>query len=47
VYEDGLDDLWPAAGVSSVDLLAQMWEDGDDPATNSTKTSSHADVGDG
>jgi hypothetical protein len=47
VYDDGLDDLWPPARVSSADFLAQMWEDGDDPATNSTRTSSHADVGDG
>jgi hypothetical protein len=47
VYDDGLDDLWPPASVSSADFLAQMWEDGDDPATNSTRTSSHADVGDG
>jgi hypothetical protein len=45
VYDDGLDDLWPPAHVSSEHFLAQMWED--DPATNSTRTSSHADGGDG
>jgi hypothetical protein len=45
VYDDGLDDLWPPAHVSSEHFLAQMWED--DPATNSTRTSSHVDGGDG
>ncbi|KAM0891125.1 hypothetical protein ACQ4PT_026581 [Festuca glaucescens] len=43
VYDDGLDDLWPAR-VSSEDFLGQMWED--DPATTSTWTSRHAGGGD-